>query len=125
MKKSLIIGLNILILSLLSFTVSGCASHGYKTANHNGKLYYFPQNCSRYRYSYSNPDLLHCQNDGELTGQTITPADNAQVSNHRYQQKQEKEAWDSLNRSLEKTNENLRKQNEAYYKNNVNVYHHY
>ena len=104
----------------------GCSSTGYNTANHNGKLYYFPENCSHFRYSYANPDELHCiGSDGELTGQVIEPADSEQVQNYRYQQEENQKAWDSLNRSLEKTNENLRKQNEAMMPKTYNVYHHY
>jgi len=111
---------------ILSFILSGCASTGYKTANHNGKLYYFPENCSQFRYSYANPDELRCLgNDGQLTGRILHPADSQQVANYKYQQEQNQKSWDSLNRSLEKTNENLRKQNEAMMPKTYNVYHHY
>jgi len=110
----------------LSFALHGCASTGYNTANHNGKLYYFPNNCSQFRYSYSNPDELHCVGDnGQLTGRVLHPADAQQVANYKYQREQNQKGWDSLNRSLEKTNENLRKQNEAMMPKTYNLYHHY
>jgi len=104
----------------------GCSSTGYNTANHNGKLYYFPENCSHFRYSYANPDELYCiGSDGEETGRILEPADSEQVQNYRYQQEQNQKAWDGLNHSLEKMNENLQKQNEAMMPKTYNVYHHY
>lgn len=71
---------------LISIIVSGCSTTGFSTADHNGLMYYFPENCSKYYYSYSNPNELHCLHNGELTGQSIYPASQEQISNYRSQQ---------------------------------------
>lgn len=121
------------LFGLVILLFSGCASSGFNTANHNGKLYFFPKNCSHFRYSYKNPDELHCVGDnGQLTGRVLYPADKEQVQNYRYQEKKNKEGWDSLNNSIEKMNENMRKNNEDMMKTyemltpkRYDVYHHY
>ncbi len=114
---------------VLSFFLSGCATSGFGTARHNGKLYYFPENCSQFRYSYSNPDELHCVGDnGQLTGVVLHPADAQQMANYKYQKEQEQKAWDSLNHSLDKLNSDLQKQNESLMQmmpKRYDVYHHY
>jgi len=35
---------------ILGSIFGGCASTGYITAPHNGKLYYVPKNCGHYKY---------------------------------------------------------------------------
>ena len=80
------------LIILASIFVIGCSSVGIGTARHNGLQYYFPENCSQYKYSYSDPNTLHCVHAGEVTGQTIHPASQEQISNHRYQQAQEAQA---------------------------------
>ena len=129
MERVKIFGSISMLAFILSFILSGCASTGYNTANHNGKLYYFPENCSHFRYSYSNPDELHCVgNDGKLTGRVLHPADAQQVANYKYQKEQEQKAWDSLNHSLDKLNSDLQKQNESLMQmmpKRYDVYHHY
>jgi len=90
------------LILLVGIIVSGCSSTGFKTANHNGLMYYFPKNCSQYKYSYSEPNELHCFHGGQITGQIIHPASQEQISNHRYQEAQKEKAWDDINRSLEK-----------------------
>lgn len=97
------------LILLASIIMSGCSSTGMGTARHNGLMYYFPDKCSQYEYSYSEPNDLHCVHDGELTGQTIYLASQDQISNHRYQQAQEQKAWDDLNRSLKETADSIRR----------------
>lgn len=102
--------LNISILIALFFAINGCSSRGYKTANHNGKYYYFPDKCSRFSYANSNPDTLYCLNSGERTGVTINPASNAQVQNHLYQKRSEQQEWNALNRNIQMRNQNFQLQ---------------
>lgn len=87
-----------LLLGLLFLT--GCSTVGYQTALHNGKVYYIPPQCSKYSYSYSDPDTIHCVHNGVLTGQTLTPADSQQVESYRLQQQANRQAWADLNESL-------------------------
>lgn len=122
MKKVLLF---VFIAASISLLFSGCSSRGMMTAGHNGKKYWNPGNCSQYKYSYSNPDVLRCVHNGEETGQILTPASRQQVADDRYEKEQTSKAWDSLNRSLQKTNENMRKQNEAFMPKRYDVYHHY
>ncbi len=85
---------------LVSIIVSGCSSTGFGTADHNGLMYYFPENCSQYQYSYSEPNKLLCFQDGALTGQIILPASQEQISNYRYEQAQDQKELDDIYRSL-------------------------
>jgi hypothetical protein len=87
----------LLSIILLSIVISACSSTGMNTARHNGLMYYFPDNCSQFKYSNSEPDRLHCVHDGKLTGITLYPATQGQISNHRYQQDQKQQSWDDLN----------------------------
>ena len=129
MKRIKVFGSFSILTIILSIVFSGCASTGYATANHNGKLYYFPENCSHFEYSYANPDELHCVGDnGQLTGRVLHPADAQQMANYKYQQEQNQKGWDSLNSSLDKLNSDLQKQNESMMQmmpKTYNVYHHY
>jgi len=67
-------------------------------------MYYFPQDCSRYKYYYSEPNELHCVQNGVETGRIISPASQEQISNYRAQEAQEnaryRESLDRLNRSM-------------------------
>lgn len=98
------------IIIALCLGISGCSSRGYNTANHNGKYYYFPDNCSQFRYYNSDRDRLYCLNNGQETGVVITPASNAQVQNHLYQQRSNQQALDSMNRNLQMQNQNFQLQ---------------
>lgn len=98
------------IIVMLYFSMSGCSSRGYKTANHNGKYYYFPSDCSRFSYANSNPDTLFCLNDGKRTGVVIRPASTAQVQNHLYQKRSEQQEWNALNKNIQMQNQNFQLQ---------------
>lgn len=101
------------LINLSLLLLSGCASKGMMTAEHNGKMYWNPGNCSQYRYFYSNPDPIKCVNEnGQETGQVLYPVDQQQIANYRYNQEQEQKAWDGLNKNLQQTNENMRRNNE-------------
>lgn len=93
---------------LISVLFSGCATSGFGTAKHNGKMYYFPENCRQYRYSYSDPDTLKCVNDGVETGQVIRPADSEQLA--AYQQKRQNER--DVSNALEQFNQNMQNLNQ-------------
>jgi len=102
--------LSILIVSTTSILFNGCSTTGYITANHNGKMYYVPPNCERYKYYNSDVDKLYCYHNGQATGRILTPASYGQVQNHLYQERTNQEAYDSLNRNLQmqQLNNNLR-----------------
>ena len=88
----------LLLISLLVLT--GCTSVGYGTANHNGKVYYFPPNCETFKFAKEDPDSLYCHHKGQYTGQIITPADRSQIEAYRIQQEANRRAWDDFNQSL-------------------------
>lgn len=90
------------ILLVLSFQILliGCTTHGFGTAGHNGKLYYFPEGCETYAYSYQVPDALHCKHNGNLTGQILQPADAQQRANHKYQNERSQQSYKNLRETL-------------------------
>jgi len=76
----------ILTPALLTLVITGCSSAGMVTAPHNGKLYYTPENCSRFTYYYDNPDKIFCLDKEVQTGVYLYPADSQQVENYRAQE---------------------------------------
>lgn len=91
---------NIILFSLILFGLAACATTGYQTAAHNGKLYYIPSNCKKYSYQYSDTDTLYCYDNGAPTGVILTPADSEQIEAYRLQQEANRKAWDDINESL-------------------------
>jgi len=93
--------MKLLLLFLGVSIISGCSSTGYGTANHNGLMYYFPENCERYNYSYDNPSVLKCLHDGQLTGQVLYPASQEQIANYRYQQESIRQAFKEASQTIQ------------------------
>lgn len=91
---------------LITVFLTGCSSAGMMTARHNGKMYWNPGNCSSFTYSYSNPDVLKCSENGVATGFNLYPADQQQINNYRYQEENTQSALDGLNNSIDKYNRN-------------------
>ena len=89
---------------MITVFLTGCSSAGMMTARHNGKMYWNPGHCSSFTYSYSNPDVLKCFENGEATGFNLYPADQQQINNYRYQEESTQRALDGLNDSLNKLN---------------------
>ncbi|MDR2341797.1 MAG: hypothetical protein LBD84_01980 [Campylobacteraceae bacterium] len=88
---------NIIILLIVIF-FAGCTSHGYGIANHNGKTYWFPNNCPYYTYSYDNPDVLYCTNENSVkTGRILYPASQADVQNYYAEQQYKLQYQQMLN----------------------------
>ena len=99
----------LLMVISLSLVFNGCTSTGFRTAEHNGKLYYFPKNCNKYKFYNRNVDKLYCKNKkGKITGRILYPADKQQIANYKYEQKRNREGWksfaDSLNKITEENN---------------------
>jgi len=120
MKKLL---LSIAVITAIGIGFSGCASTGYITSKHNGKLYYVPENSQRFQYFNSNVDELHCYHNGQKTGRILYPADSQQVQNYQYQEKKNQEGWDNLNNQLHRSSESMRKMTESMTPKRYNVYH--
>ncbi len=116
MKKRVILYF-IPIISMIG--LSGCC--GKQVQAFSDGNYYYPNWC-KYDSCNSNGTKADCYKDGEFV-ETLYPLHPNQVADIRYRKKQNQEALDSLNRSLEKANENLRKQNEAMTPKTYNVYH--
>ncbi|TEY04047.1 hypothetical protein [Campylobacter sp. US33a] len=108
------------MLSVLSvLLLVGCSIGGMGTARHNGKMYYFPSDCPRYNYSYSNPDELRCTDEnGVETGRILYPASEQEIENYRYQQEQVKEEWRQLNESLHDIGDRIHEKNKELQRSN-------
>lgn len=85
---------------LIPLVLNACSSTGYHTANHNGKMYYFPPKCSKYTYSNNDRDTLYCYDKGVHTGAFITPATQAELQSYYTQQDANQKAWTELNQTL-------------------------
>ncbi|MDR2100012.1 MAG: hypothetical protein LBP40_04180, partial [Campylobacteraceae bacterium] len=57
---------NILLLIFCVVIFAGCSVSGYNIANHNGKIYWFPDDCPYYTYYNNNPDVLYCINENSV-----------------------------------------------------------
>lgn len=115
------------LLVATSLLFSGCASSaGYRTANHNGKMYFFPENCTRYQYYYSDMDTIYCVDDkGAQTGLTLKPADAQQLANYERNQRASREALDSISRGLQDSAEQMRRNNESLMQMMPKTHYHY
>lgn len=99
MYKRIFLGCFIIIV----FTgLTACSTVGYQTARHNGKLYYIPENCEQYSYSFNDSDRIQCVHNGIPTGQVLLPADPAQVDAYLRQEQENRKAWDEINQNLQK-----------------------
>lgn len=90
----------------ISLFLASCSSTGYKIAPHNGKYYYIPEKCEQYRHDNLGSDEIKCVHKGQLTGQSLWPANRDDVAAY---QKSESEA---INDALRNLNESSRRRQE-------------
>lgn len=90
-----------IVLTIICLIFAGCATSGYMTAKHNGKMYWVPENCEKYQYYNSDPDILYCFHNDTRTGTIMKPADSTQVQN--YYAKQQAESASLKNNSYRQT----------------------
>lgn len=75
-----------LILIFSAFFTYGCSTTGMITAPHNGKKYWNPGNCDRYRYDPGSSDRIYCQTKNSFNGTVLDPASDQQIENYYREQ---------------------------------------
>ncbi|HEB8307453.1 TPA: hypothetical protein ACYKIP_000927 [Campylobacter coli] len=121
---------NVITMVIFILFFAGCSVSGMITADHNGKMYWVPADCPRYKYFYNEPDKLICtDSNGIETGRILYPADEQQIADYRYEQQRQDEISQRNMEQLRQNTENLKEINRHFYENFMpkrhDVYIHY